>query len=593
MTDPNSSPSEPTPTSADSGADAEGAGLTNASSTSSTSALAPLARPVFRWLWIAALASNIGTWANEVGVGWEMTTLTKDMTAGKASMLVALIQVASSLPSFLLAMPAGALADVLDRRRMMMFWQGFAMLGAVFMAVTTVAGVASPFTLIVGTLLLGIGAAMTNPAYQTAMVDLVPREQLPSASALNSVSLNLSRATGPALGGLIVAAVGAWAVFALNALSFVGFLFVLWMWKSNKRASSAPTEQFLGALKAGVRYVRYSKPTQAVLVRTACYVLPASALWALMPLLARQELAMTAKGYGVLLAALGAGAVSGAASLPRIRARVSQDRVKVTAVGLYALAMATLGILPRIGGEEAPWRVPAAVAIMYLAGWCWLTMVTLVNVAAQTSSPAWVRARVFACYLTVHFGSLTLGSLLWGQVAAAMHIPAAMWIASGCMVVGAFTINRWPLPKVPAENFGRSDHWLPPSVSGQIDPEAGPVVITVEYRVSTKQAAEFRHAMTAVSETRYRDGAVTWLLTQDTEQPERWLEVFICETWGEHLRQHDRVTVADREIQQYAQSFHMGADRPKVGHFVAPLQDGATRTSPTSGSSSAVDRQTV
>lgn len=558
-----------------------------------SSSLAPLARPVFRWLWIAALASNIGTWANEVGVGWEMTTLTKEMTAGKASMLVALIQVASSLPSFLLAMPAGALADVLDRRRMMLFWQGLAMLGAVFLAVTTAAGLASPFTLILGTLLLGIGAAMTNPAYQTAMVDLVPREELPSASALNSVSLNLSRATGPAIGGLIVAAVGSWAVFALNALSFVGFLFVLWKWKSLKRGSSAPTEQFLGALKAGVRYVRYSKPAQAVLVRTVSYVLPASALWALMPLLARQELGMTAKGYGILLAALGAGAVSGAAALPRIRARMRLDRIKVTAVLLYAIAMGALGVLPSMVAAEATWRVPVAVGVMYIAGWCWLTMVTLVNVAAQTSSPAWVRARVFACYLTAHFGALTLGSLLWGQVAASLHIPVALWIAAGGMVAGVLTMSRWPLPKVPAENLGRSDHWLPPSVSGEIDPQAGPVVITVEYRVNPSHGADFRVAMNAVAETRYRDGAVTWLLTQDTEQPERWLEVFICETWGEHLRQHDRVTVADREIQQYAHSFHIGTERPKVGHFVAPLAAGAAHTSPASGPSSAVDRQTV
>lgn len=556
-------------------------------------AFAPLARPIFRWLWIAALVSNIGTWANEVGIGWEMTTLTKDMTPGKASMLVALIQVASSLPSFLLAMPAGALADVLDRRRMMIFWQVFALSGAMFMAVTTGLGWDSPTTLILGSAILGIGAAMTNPAYQTAMVDLVPRDELPNASALNSVSLNLSRATGPAIGGLIVAAVGSWAVFALNALSFVGFIFVLWMWKAQKRASSAPTERFLGALKAGVRYVRHSRPAHAVLLRTACYVLPASALWALMPLLARHDLGMSAKGYGVLLAALGAGAVTGAAVLPRLRALIPEGRLKLIAVLVYALAMAALGALAKAIDPESSWRIPASIGVMFMAGWCWLTMVTLVNVAAQTSSPAWVRARVFACYLTIHFGSLTLGALAWGQVAAMMHVPAALWVAAGLMILATLTMTRWPLPKVPAEDFSRSDHWLPPSVAGQIDPESGPVVITVEYRVIPARAAEFRLAMDAVAQTRYRDGAVTWLLTQDTQDPHKWLEVFICETWGEHLRQHDRITVADREIQQFAHSFHTGPERPKVGHFVAPLAQGAASTPSQSGPSSAVNRQTV
>lgn len=556
-------------------------------------AFSPLSRPVFRWLWIAALASNIGTWASEVGVGWEMTTLTKDMSAGRVSMLVALIQVASSLPSFLLAMPAGALADVLDRRRMMIFWQLFALCGAAFMSVTALTGVASPATLILGATMLGVGAAMTNPAYQTAMVDLVPRNELPSASALNSVSLNLSRAIGPALGGLIVAAVGAWAVFALNALSFVGFVLVLWSWRTQRRSSSAPTERFLGALKAGVRYVRYSRPSQAVLVRTASYVLPASALWALMPLLARNELGLSVKGYGVLLAALGAGAVSAAGALPRLRARVSEGRIKVAAVLVYAAALAALGGMPRMTSADTVWRMPAAVVLMYLAGCCWLTMVTLVNVRAQTSSPAWVRARVFACYLTIHFGALTVGSLLWGQIAAVLHVPAALWIAAAGMVLGLATMSRWPLPKVPAENFGRSDHWRPPSLTGEIDPEAGPVVITVEYRIPLANAEEFRNAMDAVAETRYRDGAVTWLLTQDTEDQHKWLEVFICETWGEHLRQHDRVTVADREIQQFAQSFHMGTDRPKVGHFVAPLAPGAAATPTETGPSSSVNRQTV
>lgn len=552
-----------------------------------------MSRPVFRWLWIAALASNIGTWASEVGVGWEMTTLTKEMSPGRVSMLVALIQVASSLPSFLLAMPAGALADVLDRRRMMIIWQVFAMCGAAFMCVTALTGVASPATLIIGATMLGIGAAMTNPAYQTAMVDLVPRDELSSASALNSVSLNLSRAIGPALGGLIVAAVGAWAVFALNALSFVGFVFVLWTWKTQPRSSSAPTERFLGALKAGVRYVRYSRPAQAVLVRTASYVLPASALWALMPLLARHELGLSAKGYGVLLAALGAGAVSAAAALPRLRARVSEGRIKMCAVLLYAGVLASLGGLSRVAPSDAVWRVPAAVVLMYLAGCCWLTMVTLVNVAAQTSSPGWVRARVFACYLTIHFGALTLGSLIWGQIAAVLHVPAALWISAGGMLLGLVTMSRWPLPNVPAENFGRSDHWRPPTLSGDIDPDSGPVVITVEYRVNAIRAAEFRAAMDAVAQTRYRDGAVTWLLTQDTEDAQRWLEVFICETWGEHLRQHDRVTIADREIQQFAHSFHTGTDRPKVSHLVTPLALGAALTPSAAGLSSAVDRQTV
>jgi MFS family permease len=540
--------------------------MTTAQPASSPSPYAPLARPAFRWLFIAGLASNTGTWIHEVGAGWLMTELRP------TPVMVALVSTATTLPMLLLSIPAGALADVLDRRRLMLAANLGMLLLAAVLALAALAGPISPWLLLAVGLGLGCGAAILNPAWQTAMTELVPREELPAASALNSVSLNLSRAIGPAAGGLLVGQLGPAAAFALNAASFAVMAGVLAAWAYRRPARAIPGERFVGALKAGFRYVRHHPPMHAVLIRTASFVLPASALWALLPLIARQHLGLGASGYGFLLGALGLGAVLATLVLPKVRARVGPNRLIVGATLLYAGAGAALALVP----------IPAAgLGLMALIGAAWVSMVVTLNVAAQSGTPPWVRGRALSTYLTAFFGSWALGGLAWGALAGALAsegrpgLPMALLLAAGALLLGLLTMLRWPLAVPTAQDLERAGSWEDPVLSYAIDPSDGPVVITIEYRVRPADAAGFVAAMEPVRRTRVRDGAISWILSRDTEDAERWLEVFICESWAEHLRQHDRVTVADQRVQEAAKRFHQGPGGPTVRHLIAPAPNAA------------------
>lgn len=521
------------------------------------SAWAPLRRPVFFWLWVGMVLANVGTAMRDVAAGWLMTELAPEAYRHQ---LVALVQAMSTLPLFLLAIPAGALADVVDRRILLMVSQGGMCLCAALLAVLALTGGLSAGLLLTLMLLLGIGAALSNPAGQTAMTDMVGARELPAASALNSIALNLSRAIGPTLGGLLVGALGAWSALTASALSFVGILWVLAAWRYRPPERAVAAERFAGAIKAALRYVRHHRPIRNVLVRTAAFVLPASALWAQMPLLAKDKLGMSAMGYGVLMGCLGGGAVVTALVLPRVRARLAPGQMVLAASVLYAVAM--------LGLAACPNRV-AAYVLMALAGAAWITNVTSLNVSAQLGVPAWVRARALACYLAVFFGGMSIGSVLWGVVAAKLGVGQTLAAASAVMFVGLLVSGAFPLQRATEEVVTHDRHWDDPIVTYPIDMDDGPVVITVEYRVSTDNADAFIKAMKPVRATRYRDGAITWILSRSTDDPERWLEVFIVESWAEHLRQHDRVTLADRKVQEFAKSYHVGPAKPTVGHYIA------------------------
>jgi MFS family permease/quinol monooxygenase YgiN len=533
------------------------------------SAFAPLHVHAFRWLWLAGVGSNIGTWMHEVGAGWLMTDLARGSAAAAhptthagSSLLVAMVQSAATLPLFLLAIPGGALADVFDRRRVLLFAQGWMLLVATLLAVLARAGSMAPGELILLTLALGVGAAISNPAWQTLMTDLVPREELPAASALNSVSLNLSRAVGPALGGVLVSAFGPWVTFSINAASFVCVLGVLLAWKPARAGAASKSmqgERFVGAMRSGIRYVAYSDAMKGVLVRTAAFAIFASALWGLMPTIARDHLAMSAQGYGILFGCLGIGAVASMLVLPRLSARLSRHALMLGASTLYAALLVAMALT-----RDAT----LGCAIMLAVGAAWITVIMCVNVSAQSGTPAWVRARGMGCYLATFYGSMAVGSLAWGWVASKFGIASALLAAAAGLAVGPIVTWRYRLHEVAVADLHPAPHWEDPDLAHPIDPQAGPVVITIEYQIAPENAAAFRTAMEPVSVTRYRDGAISWLLSRDTEDPRRWLEVFIVETWEEHLRQHDRVTEADRRVQQHAKSFHEG-DKPRVSHWIA------------------------
>jgi MFS family permease len=395
------------------------------------SAWAPLRRPVFAWLWVGGLAVNVGIWIRDIGAGWLMTEL------HPAPVVVSLITSATTLPMLLLSIPAGAMADVLDRRRLMLTVHAISAVIAALLATLVILRLATAEVLLTCTLALGAGQALVNPAWQAAMADMVPLDELPAASTLNSVSLNLSRAIGPGLGGLAVGYLaGPASAFVIGALSFTGIIIALMLWKPAVTPRATTGERFAAAMLAGLRYVRHSAPMHAVIIRTVCFVLPATSLWALMPLIAREHLDLGPVGYGTLLACMGVGAVLATIALPWVRTRLSSNQQVVAATVLYALALTLIASLP---------HAHVARPAMALAGVAWVTMVVNLNVAAQTGAPRWVRGRALAAYFTAFFGSMAIASPAWGTLAGLTSIATALIVSALACVLGLVTIGRWPL----------------------------------------------------------------------------------------------------------------------------------------------------
>jgi MFS family permease len=518
------------------------------------SALAPLRSPVFRALWIAALVSNIGTWMQSVGAVWQVGN-----QSGSAA-LVALVQTAVSLPIVLLALPAGAAADVVDRRRLLLLTQTWMLASAAALCVATVLGLASPAAVLALTFLLGLGNAANAPAWQATIPELVGGRLLAPAVALNSAGFNIGRAIGPALGGLVVAAAGPAAVFGLNALSYLGVLAVLWRWRRPPQDKLGAGEQMLGAIGAGIRYVRFAPLLRAVLLRTALFILPASALWALLPVVARGALGLDATGFGLLLGALGIGSVAGAVVLPRLRRAVPIDRRVVAATCLYALATVVLAV------------VGSALVVglaMVAAGMAWLAILTSFNVATQTAVPRWVLARALAVYLLVFQGGLAVGSALWGVVAGRVGERTALLAAAASFGLGLLAALRWRLQGIGALDLTPSVRPEPVTVLDP-EPDDGPVLVLVRYRVDLARAEEFASAMRAMRRVRRRDGAYRWGLFEDVADPSCFVETYVVRSWAEHLRQHERFTAEDLAVRERVRSFHIGDDPPAVSHFIHP-----------------------
>lgn len=508
---------------------------------------------VFFWLTLAALVSNIGTWMQNVGAAWLMTSLSP------SPLMVALIQTASSLPILLLALPAGALADIVDRRRLLLFSQGWMLVAAGLLGALTIAHLTTPWSLLALSLALGAGSAMNAPAWQAIVPELVPRQELTPAVSIGSISFNMSRAVGPALGGLVVAWAGAGATFVLNAASFLAVMAVLYEWDRPSSPDVLPAERVLGAIKAGIRYTRFAPNLDAVLVRTAAFVLGASALWAVLPLFARWQLSLGAGGYGGLLGCFGTGAMVAGLGLPRLTQRWSRNAICGLAVGGFALALA---------GLAETRNLIAVCLLMALEGGAWTITMTVLNVSAQLSVPTWVQGRALAVYQVVLQGGMAGASVLWGWVAERQGVPASMLYAAGAIVVGLCSMLRFRLAsdgELALDPFRRPI----PKIADEIDPEAGPVLVTVEYRIDPRSAKEFIGAMRAIRPIRLRDGAFFWGLFFDAAAPERFVEYFVVESWGEHVRQHFRGVAGDVVLENFARAYHIGDTPPIVTHQIS------------------------
>ena len=517
------------------------------------SAWAPFRNRLFALIWTATVVSNIGGWMYNVASGWLMTSLDPD------PLIVSLVQVANNLPMFLFAIPAGALADIVDRRRLLILGEAAITITSTAFAVLVWLHLMTPFSLLLFSFIVTLGSAITAPGWQAVVPQLVSKTDLPAAVAANSVGINVSRAVGPAIGGILVGAMGIAAPFWLNAFSNVGVIAALIWWHPPRRSRTPlPPESFGSAIRTGLRHARYNRHLSATLIRAIAFFGFASAYWALLPLVARSQIAGGPALYGILLGIIGASAVAGAFLLRSLRARWGADRL---------LSIATLATSMATGLFALAHDSATAVAASLIAGASWIAAVSSLNVSAQDALPEWVRGRGIAVYVTVMFGALTIGSAIWGELAAVISLPGALLLAAAGAMIAIPLTWRWKLQTGATVDLSPSMHWPAPITSHAIEPDRGPVLVTVEYRIDPKNREPFLHALAASARERRRDGAYDWGIFEDPAQDGRFIETFLTDSWLEHLRQHERVTKADRLLEQVVRRFQIG-EGPKTTHWV-------------------------
>jgi hypothetical protein len=392
--------------------------------------------------------------------------------------------------------------------------------------------------------------------------ELVPRAELQPAIALNSLGINIARAIGPALAGVIVSAAGPGAVFLLNAVSYLGVIAVLFAWRREAPRSALPGERFVGALRSGTRFARHSPELRAAVLRGSSFFVFASASWALLPLVAKDLEHGGAQAFGILVASIGVGAVAGAFALPTLREKLSRDALVAAASLLYAAAMAALALFDSI--------VPLGLA-MAVSGVAWISILSSLQVAAQIALPNWVRSRGLAVFMTAFMGSMAGGSLLWGAVAGATTVAVALTVAAVGLVASVMFSRRWRISGFDQLDLSPSMHWPPPIVHEGVQQDQGPVLVTIHYDVPEENTARFLDAVRRLGTSRRRDGAFAWGIFEQTERRHRFIECFSVESWLDHLRQHERVTGADQLLQSEIRALLVPGSKPGVAHYVAPV----------------------
>jgi MFS family permease len=519
----------------------------------------PLRVPLFRDLWLASIVSNLGGWMQDTAGTWLMTVLTP------SPLLIALMQTAASLPVVVLGLLAGATADIFDRRRLLIFWQAWMLTAVAILSVLTFFDIISPWILLILTFLLNIGTAMNSPAWQAIVPEVIPRAQLPDAISLNSAGFNLARALGPALGGLAIAlfaraTTGAASVFLLNSLSFVGVILVLYRWQRNPIFKSAlPAERIQGSMRAGIRYIRYAPMLQAAFVRTILFTLFVSAVWALLAVVAKNDLHQGAMGYGILNGSMGFGAVIGATLLPRVRRILSADAIIASATGVF---VATLAILATV-------KVPLIIIPMLIAGgFAWTSAMSTLNLAVQVSVPAWVQARALGAYQMIFAGGMALGGVIWGLIAEHASTPKSLLCASAGLALTLPLSLRFHVLRGGQPDLRPHSHALPaPKLASEREDSEGPVLVSIDYSIDPRDYAAFTKAIHQLRDVRLRDGAIRWGVFQDASDPGHLNETFVTESWLEYLRQRERFTASDLRIRERVWSFHRGKEPPRISHM--------------------------
>ncbi|GKT16766.1 MFS transporter [Acidovorax sp. SUPP2522] len=520
----------------------------------SLSPFAPLQVPVFRMLWLTWLAANTCMWMNDVAAAWLMTTLTT------SPVLVALVQTASTLPVFLLGLPSGALADILDRRRYFIATQFWVAVVALVLCVAILMGGMTAPLLLALTFANGIGLSMRWPVFAAIVPELVSRQQLPAALALNGVAMNASRIIGPLLAGAIIAGAGSAWVFVLNALLSVVAGFTIMRWRRTHVPSPLGRERLTSAMRVGVQFVRESPRMRAVLWRISVFFLHATALLALLPL-ARDLEGGGAGTFTLLLASMGAGAIAAALFLPRLRQAMSRDTLVSRGALLQAASTAVIAIAP---------NVSVAVPAMVLGGMAWITTANSLSVSAQLALPNWVRARGMSIYQMAIMGATAAGAALWGQVASLTTVHMSLALAALTGTAAMALVQRWVVDRTMEEDLSPSTAFKLPVAP--TTPERGHVVVTIEYHIDPARAAEFRALMQESRRSRLRQGALDWQLQHDIADPSRYVERIVDESWTEHLRRFDRVTASDVALRDRKLAFHTAEAPPVVSRYLVELE---------------------
>ncbi|NGY03984.1 MFS transporter [Solimonas terrae] len=505
------------------------------------SAFAPLRERTFRNIWTASLLSNFGQLILGVGAAWEMTRLTPSAS------MVALVQSALMLPLMLVAVPAGAIADMFDRRKVAMLGLGFASLAGMVLTAIAVLGLTTPWTLLLFCSLIGAGVALYSPAWQSSIVEQVHIDHLPAAVALGAVSYNIARSFGPALGGLVVVAIGAQGAFGINAVFYLPLLLMFFLWQRQHVASRLPPERLNRAIISGARYALHSLAIRTVLIRAALFGLCSAATAALPVLIARDLLHGNASTFGLLLGATGVGAVIGALAVSKVRERFGAEQAVRLCIFVSSPAVVLLAFSHQL---------LLSCALMVVSGAANMLLVSLFSVAVQLSAPRWVAGRAIALHSSALTGGIAVGAFVWGEVTAGWGVAAAL-AASGIALLATALIGLLlPMPRVSFSELERVEIGREPEVALQLTARSGPIVIELDYIVDTAQARHFYTAMLKLQHARKRNGAFEWSLSRDIANPELWTERYHCPTWGDYLHQRDRFTQSDRELQVQANAYN-------------------------------------
>jgi len=518
-----------------------------------SSTLAPLRHETYRTIWFASIASNFGGLIQAVGAAWMMTMITA------SGDMVALVQTSTALPIMLFSLVSGALADSFDRRRVMLTAQCFMLAVSALLSIFAFFGILSPWLLLFFTFLLGCGTALNNPSWQASVGDMVPRADLPGAVTLNSVGFNITRSVGPAIGGIIVAAAGAAAAFAVNTMSYFALIYALMRWKPTYPATTLPREALGSAIFAGLRYISMSPNLQKVMLRGLIFGISASSILALLPIVALELVVGGPLTYGLMLGSFGIGAIGGAVLNARLRERFSSETIVRLSFAGFALSAAIAAFSP----------ISAITCLgLVISGACWVLALSLFNTIVQLSTPRWVVGRALSLYQTVTFGGIAGGSWIWGIAADNYGVANALLMSAVVMLFGIVIGLKFAMPAFETLNLDPLNRFTEPALGLDITPRSGPVVIQVDYEIDDLDVPEFLKLMGERRRIRIRDGARNWALMRDLEKPGSWTETYHTPTWVEYIRHNQRRTQVDGENTDRLRALHRGEAGPHVHRMI-------------------------